>query len=818
MAAHALTPDQLALLTDARALRPPDGAAADAPAIVGQDRAHDAVAFGLAMRHPGHHLYVMGPPGSGKRSLVRGAIAAGLAGPPRPRSDWVYVHNFEQAHQPLALQLPAGQGTRLAQDMRALVDELQATLPAAFESEEYVAALERLNLEFKERTERGLIAVGDEAHGRGLLMLRTPAGFTFVPRRTDLPPGREEVMPEETFAALPVAERERLQQAIAELQDKLLHALRATLRLRKEHADRLRTLNRSTAKLAVDHAVDEVLARHAGLPAVARYLESVRDALIDHADAFRTREDGGAAEGGGAGGKDGGGELARYEVNLLVDAGHDGEPVFEADLPNAQNLLGRVDHVAHFGTLLTDFRYIKPGLLHRANGGFLLVDALKLLQQPLAWPVLKRALLRREVRIESPAELYGLVSTVQLEPQPIPLDVKVVLFGAREIAALLQQHDPEFDELFRVVADLDDDLPRDDDHARALARTLHAQALAAGLLPPDAGALARLLDHAARRSGDARRLSAEVRPLLDLLHEADHHARAAGQAAVDAPALQRAIQARRARRARVDDRLRDAMLRGRLIVDTTGIRVGQVNGLAAYTVGDETFGMPARITATSRLGEGQVIDIQRETRLGGPVHAKGVLILASFVAARFSRHRHHALAASLVFEQTYGLVEGDSASLAELVALLSSIGELPLRQGLAMTGSVDQFGQVQPVGAVNEKLEAFFDLCAARGLDGTQGVLLPARNADQLMLRDDVVDAVRAGRFAVHAVDTVDDALALLGGLPAGDPDRPGDDTANGRIARCLAEFSALRRGEPRRPRRGPPRREPPGRDHEPRR
>lgn len=798
MTARLLSPDQLVLLTDAAALRPPGGALDRGPAIVGQARAQQAVALGLAMRHPGHHLFVMGPPGSGKRSLVRGAIAAGLGGQAAARSDWVYVHNFEQAHQPLALQLAAGRGTQLRADLRALIDELRTTIPAAFDSEEYAAALGRLNQEFKERTERGLIAVGDAAHGRGLLMLRTPAGFTFVPRRTDLPPGQEEVMAEEAFHALPEAERQRLQQAIEELQDQLVHALRATLRLRKEHADRLRTLNRATAQLAVDHAADELLARYADLPPVAQHLQAVRTALIEHADALRPRDDGSPP--------DTAAELARYEVNLLVDAGHDGQPVVEADLPSTQNLLGRVDHVAQFGTLVTDFRYIKPGLLHRANGGYLLVDALKLLQQPLAWPVLKRALLRREVRIESPAELYGLVSTVQLEPQPIPLDVKVVLVGARDVAALLQAHDPEFDELFRIVADLDDDLPRRADTERALAGTLRAQAHEAGLLPPDDAALARLLDHAARRSGDARRLSAEVRPLLDLLHEADHQARAAGRGELGAAEVLQAIEARRTRRARIDDRLRDAMLRGRLIVDTAGRCVGQVNGLAAYTVGDETFGMVTRITATSRLGEGQVIDIQRETRLSGPVHARGVLILGSFLAARFSRHRSHAITASLVFEQTYGLVEGDSASLAELVALLSSIGELPLHQGLAMTGSVDQFGQVQPVGAVNEKLEAFFDLCAARGLDGHQGVLLPARNADQLMLRAEVVDAVRAGRFAVHAVDTVDDALALLSGLPAGDPDRPGDDTANGRIARRLAEFSALRRGEPRRPRRGPKR------------
>lgn len=796
MTARQLPADELASLCDPASLAIDADAGADQAVIVGQDRARSAIEFGIAMRHPGYHLFVMGPPGAGKRALVRRAIAAHLAHDGGPRSDWVYVNNFEHAHQPVALQLAAGRGAQLRQDMRALVEELRATIPAAFESEEYVAAVERLNIDFKERTERGLLAVGSEAHGRGVLMMRTPAGFTFVPRKRG-EPGRDEVMSSEEFEALPPADRERLQQTIAELQDKLLHALRATMRLRKEHADLMRALNRSTAELAVGHGLEELLQRYADVPAVGRYLEAVRAALIDNADAFRPHDEGGPSDPAGA--------LAPYEVNLLVDAGgQDGAPIVEADLPSTQNLLGRVDHVAQFGTLVTDFRFIKPGLLHRANGGYLLIDAIKLLQQPLAWPVLKRALLRREVRIESPAELFGLVSTVQLEPQPIPLDVKVVLVGEREICQLLQAHDPEFDELFRVVADLGDDMPRGTGTQRALARTLHAQALEVGLLPPDAPALARLLDQAARRSGDAQRLSAGVRHLLDLLHEADHHARAAQRDHVDAGDVQQAIAARRARSARVDERLREAMQRGLLNIATGGRRIGQVNGLAAYAVGDETFGVPTRITATTRLGEGQVVDIQRETRMSGPVHAKGVLILSSFLAARFSRHRAHPVAGSLVFEQTYGLVEGDSASLAELVALLSSIGDLPLRQDLALTGSVDQFGQVQPVGAVNEKIEAFFDLCAARGLDGQQGVLLPAANAPQLMLRSDVVEAARQGRFAVHAVDTVDDALELLTGLPAGDADRPRDDTANGRIARRLAEFSALRRGEPRFARRKP--------------
>jgi len=788
MAARKLSPGELAVHCDAATLRLDDAPVAAPAEIVGQERARAAVEFGIAMRHSGYHLYVMGPPGSGKRSLVRQTIDTHLARDGAQRSDWVYVNNFEAPHRPIALQLAPGRGAQLRDHMRALVEELRSTIPAAFESEEYAAELERLNTDFKERAEHGLLEVSSEAQKQGLLMIRTPVGFTFAPQKGS------EVMSPQDFEALPQAERERLQAAVQQLQERLLQVLRESMRLRKEHADRLRSLNRSTTQLAVDHAVDETRAHYAGLAEVEAYLEAVRAAVIDNADAFRTRED---ADANAAAAR--AGELARYEVNLVVDAGgSDGTPVVDADLPSMQNLVGRVDHIAQFGMLVTDFRHIKAGLLHRANGGYLLVDALKLLSQPFAWNALKRALLAHEIRIESMAEMLSMVSTMQLEPQPIPLALKVVLVGGRDLCHWLQAADPEFDQLFRVVADLGDDLPREAGTQQALARTLATQLRDAGLLPPSTEALARLIDHGARCSGDATRLSASVRRLLDVALEADHLARSADQMQLQAAHIAAAIAARRERAGRVDERLRQAMLRDILAIDTQGTAVGQVNGLAAYEVSGESFGAPSRISATTRLGDGQVVDIQRETRMGGPVHAKGVLILSSFLAARYSRFQPHAIVASLVFEQTYGLVEGDSASLAELLALLSSIADLPLRQDLAVTGSVDQFGNVQAVGAVNEKVEGFFDLCAARGLDGSQGAVLPHSNAAMLMLRDDVVAAVAAGCFSLFAVRTVDEALELFTGLPSGDPALTGDDSVNGRIAQRLREFSSLRRGEPR--------------------
>jgi predicted ATP-dependent protease len=757
VSARTLRADELAIRCDPASLDGADAppSPADGSDIVGQERARGALALGLAMRAPGWHVFVAGPSGSGRRSLIRRTIAAHVARDGAVRDDWVYVADFARPHAPIALRLPAGRGAALRDGMRALVDELRTTVPAVFESEEYAAEVQRLEIAFKEGSERGLQEVGEAAHEQGLVMLRTPAGFTFAPRAGD------DVMTPDAFAKLDAAERERLQRSMEALQERLLHALR-----------------------------DE-LARWADLPAVLAHLQAVRAAILDDADAFRPREDGEGPQPSDA--------LARYEVNLLVDAAAgDAGPVVEADHPTVQDLVGRVDHVAQFGMLLTDFRHVKPGTLHRANGGWLLVDALKLLQQPLAWPVLKRALLRREIRTEPMSELLGLVSTVQLEPQPIPLSIKVVLFGEREVCELLRENDPEFGELFRIVADMEDDLPRDAATQRALARTLAGQARDATLLPVAPAALARLVDHGSRLAGDATRIDAGIRRLLDVLHEADAAARAAGRDRIGAADVERAVADRRERARRVDARMRDATLRGLIAVDTSGARAGQVNGLAAWRIGDETFGHPTRITASVRLGDGQVVDIQRETQLGGPIHTKGVMILASFLSARFARLRPLAIHASLVFEQTYGPVEGDSASLAELVALMTAIADVPVRQALALTGSVDQFGGVQAVGAVDDKVEGFFDLCAARGLDGTHGAIVPESNAGLLMLRDDVVEAVRAGRFAVHAVRTVDDALELLTGMPAGEPGIARDDTVNGRIALRLREAAALRRGDPR--------------------
>ena len=491
--------------------------------------------------------------------------------------------------------------------------------------------------------------------------------------------------------------------------------------------------------------------------------------------------------------------MQRYLVNLLVANPADGtRPVVYEDHPTLQNLVGRIDHLVHMGTLVSNFTLIRAGALHRANGGFLVLDAMKLLSQPFAWEGLKRALKSGRLRIESLSELIGVTGSVQLEPEPMALELKLILIGERLIYYLLGQYDPEFAALFRINADMESEIARTPDNTAAYARLIATLARRAGLPPLSAPAMSRLIEHAARLAGDAERLSTRTQPIDDRLREAAHFATAgAGAARIEREHVDAALRAHRHRHERIRLHYQQEILRGQWLVDTAGSHVGQVNGLAVVPLGDDSFAHPVRITATVRVGEGEVIDIEREVKLGGPIHSKGVLILSAFMAARFGWTMPLSLKASLVFEQSYGGVEGDSASLAELTALLSALSGVPIRQALAVTGSVNQFGVVQPVGGINDKIEGFFDICAARGLSGEQGVLIPRPNVCHLMLREEVIDAVRAGRFNIWAVADVDEALELLTGLPAGTPAADGtmpEDSVNGRAIAGLQKLAQLRR------------------------
>ncbi|MGA1327478.1 MAG: Lon protease family protein [Rubrivivax sp.] len=762
----------------------------------GQDRAVQALRLALAVPGAGYNPFVLGTPGVDRHAVVRRLLQAHARSRPAPL-DWCYVYNFAEPNRPRVLRLPPGVGLRLREAMRGFVGELSKAVTAALDSEEYRSRLDAIQKEAKSREDGALQALGDRAAAQGVALLRTPQGFAFAPMRKGAP------MPAQDFEKLDPAERERLRLVIEDSGAQLQRLLHELPRQRREMQQRVRDATRDAMGQAAGHLVDELKSGFATQPKVVDFLEEVRRDIVEAGEQLRAQP--------GAGGDEdeptrfsGDLLLHRYQVNLLVGRGADGDaahddhaPVRECEHPSYANLVGRIDHIAHLGTLLTNFTLIRPGALHRANGGVLMLDAVKVLAEPMAWAGLKRALKSARVVIESLPQALGWVNTLPLEPEPVPLDIKIVLFGQREHHGLLQALDPEFNELFKIAADFEDDVARGPAQVRQLAHALAATARAQQLRPLDRAAVARVIDHAARLAEDGARLSTHTRTLADLLHEADAQAAWAGHAVVTCEDVAQAQAARVRRADRVRERLQDALMRQTLLVATEGRHVGQVNGLAVTQVGAFRFGHPVRLTATVRLGDGDLVDIERESTLGGPIHSKGVMILAACLAARHGRTAPLSLSASLVFEQSYGPVEGDSASLAELCALLSALSGLPLRQALAVTGSINQFGRVQAVGGIHEKIEGYFDLCRERGLDGNHGVIIPRANVQHLMLRDDVVEAAAQSRFHVWPVDDADEAIALLTGVPAGTPDTRGavaEGTVHHHVAQTLQAMSRRRR------------------------
>lgn len=786
-APNPLTPDELRRCCD-RASLPFETTDEIEPLeeAIGQSRAAEAVRFGIGIASQGYNLFAIGPAEMGKDTMVRAFIEERAAGARVP-DDVVYVNDFSAPQRPRALLLPAGRGQALKREVLQLVEELRTALPAAFESEEFANRKQVIEAELKDRHEKLVVDLRKRAQERSVAVLRTPMGFAIAPVK-----GGEVLSPEE-FERLPEDERKALAQRMEATQGELQELLEMSPKLEKEVRARVKALIRDVAVSAVGHLLEDVKKRYADLSAVASWLEALQQDVLENVEDFikpqEAAADAALAELGVLGRRD---RFRRYGVNVIVDHGATrGAPVVYEDHPTLQNLVGRIEHLSQFGALTTDFNLIKAGALHRANGGYLVIDARNLLLQAYAWEGLKRALRAREIRIESLGQLLSLASTVTLEPEPIRLDVKVVLLGERHLYYLIEQLDPELRALFKVVVDFEDDAARTPEADLLYARFVAQVTRREGLRPFDRSAVAAVIERGARLAGDAERLSAHMGELAALFREADYWAGTAGRATVSAEDVERAIAEDERRSGRVRDRVLDEIRKGTFLIDTRGAKVGQVNGLSVLSLGRSSFGRPSRITARARLGKGEVIDIEREVQLGGPIHSKGVMILAGFLAARYAPDHPLSLSATIVFEQSYGMVEGDSASSAELYAILSSLAELPLSQSLAVTGSVNQHGEVQAIGGVNEKIEGFFEVCRAAGLTGDQGVLIPASNVRHLMLSKEVVEAVRAGQFRVIPVKTIDEGIEILSGVPAGERDAAGAFPAgsvNGRVeARLIA-------------------------------
>lgn len=733
---------------------------------IGQDRALGALRMAAEMRHSDFNAFVLGNPGSGRRRMTRAILAEAAMNRPRP-ADWVYVNNFDAPDKPVAIELPPGMATKFRKAMEELIDELANDIPALFDSEDYQTRRRSIEQSYTEEHEAEMSRVFEQARARDVAILRTPMGFTVVGTRDG------EVMTPEKYRNLSEDEQAAIDAAVDETEQELAAALKAVPGREKQHRRDVEDLNYAMATGGVDVAIRTLRESFSGIQAVTDYLDAVRGDLIENAEIFLVREDG--AEAGpfpvATTRHYAKPRFQRYAVNVVVAQEGDGEngaPVIEEDLPTLANLIGRIEYASEMGALVTNFTMIKPGALHRANGGFLILDARQILSEPFAWDALKRCLRTHEIAIYSPAERLSLISTVSLAPDPVPLDVRVILLGERIFYYLLAALDPDFAHLFKLEADFNDHITTDSDGSGAYAAMIAEIARDGGLRPLDPPAMARIFNESHRMTGDAERLSLSLDHLSDLLREADFWSGSEGHDVIGAEAVEKAVAEREFRAGRLRELGAEAILRETLMIDTDGVRVGQINALSVLEIGGTRFGRPSRLTARTRLGTGKVVDIERETELGGPIHSKGMLILQGYLAAAYATDAPMSLWASLVFEQSYGGVDGDSASAAELLAIISSLSDVPIDQSLAITGSVNQFGDIQAIGGVNEKIEGFFDICAARGLTGRQGVLIPAANVKHLSLRRRVIEAVEAGQFRILPMRTIADGIEALTGTVAG--------------------------------------------------
>jgi lon-related putative ATP-dependent protease len=767
--------------------------------IIGQPRALEALQFGLGIRDHTFHIYVAGSPGTGRTTAVQTFLEE-LARQQATPDDWCYVNNFTDSYRPRACRLPPGQGRELATDMDRLIERARQEIPTAFESDEYTNQAEAIRGELDSQRESLFTQLSQEAQQAGFLIQPSPMGLLIVPIVDGQP------MSDQAFMALPEAAREEIRRRRRTIEDRIKDTMKEVRRLEREAGEKVEKLDAEVALFVVGGLLEDLLEKYAGFPDVETFLKEVRDDITRNVGQFRTP----------SGAQQPVALLApwmeelpfrKYQVNVVVDNSHSqGAPVIIELNPTYNNLFGRMEKETQFGALYTDFTLIKAGSLHQANGGYLVMPIEEVLRNLFTWDGLKRALRNREIAMEETGERLGFVTTKSLRPTPIPLDVKVMLIGTPLLYHLLYALDEDFNELFKVKAHFDTRMDRTPENLQDYVAFMCTLCEKENLRHLDRDAVARLVEYGSRMCEDQQKLSTHFAALADVIREASYRAGQANASHITGAHVRQAIEAKIYRSNLIEERIREMIARGTLLIDTDGTAVGQVNGLSVVSLGDYAFGRPSRISVSVGLGRAGVVDIEREAKLGGPIHSKGVMILGGYLAQKYAQDKPLSLSARLVFEQSYEGVEGDSASSTELYALLSALSGLPIRQAIAVTGSVNQRGEIQAIGGVNEKIEGFFDVCRVKGLTGHQGVMIPAANEQHLMLREDVVEAVRQGRFHVWLVRTVDEGIELLTGVPAGTRDPAGqfpEGTVNARVdqrlramAEALQEFG--NEGQPR--------------------
>jgi len=751
--------------------------------IVGQHRAQSALTFGVAMKAPGYNIFVMGEPGTGRLSMISHYLSAYAEQQESP-SSYAYVDNFDNSREPVAIELPSGEGHEFAKDIEKLIDNILATFPAAFESPSYQQKKTAIERRFNQRYNAAVDLVDNKARAMNVALYRDSETITFLPIRDN------KALDEEQFTLLPQEEREAFHQHTEELEEFLGDVLLELPQWRRALVEELRQLDNDTIKLALEPLFAELNTKYQSVDDVITYLAEIEknlsNTIIDFLMPSRAQD---ARES----------TIRRqllveqYLPNILVDCKHEnkGAPVIYEPHPTYQNLFGRIEYVSDQGTLVTNYRRICPGSLHLANGGYLILDAEKILTYPFVWEGLKRALKGSKIEIESPYSELG-INTITLKPEVIPLNVKVILVGSRDIYYLLEELDSEFNEMFRVLADFDDHIKRTPDHITQFTQLMITHAKDAGARPLTNAALIRLIEHSCRLAENQNRLSGHVNNCLEIIAEANLLANQTKASNIDKKEIELALAAREQRNGRIAEAVLEEMLEGTILIDTDGLAIGKVNGLTVMDIGGSSFGAPARITTTVHPGSRGIVDIEREVELGQAIHSKGVMILTGYLGHCYAQQFPLAISASIAMEQSYGHIDGDSASLAELCCLISALTRIPIQQGFALTGSINQYGEVQAIGGVNEKIEGFFRLCAARGLTGKQGVIIPTSNKPNLMLKQEVIDAVEQGLFAIYTVSKVDETLTLLMGQESGTMNADGEYPENSINFKAVARLKEI--------------------------
>jgi predicted ATP-dependent protease len=753
---------------------------------IGQANALEAVDFGVNIKQDGYNLFAMGASGSGKHSAVISFLQSKINDKESP-SDWCYVNNFKNHQKPITIELPAGMGTKFKDDIAELIELVKVILPTVFESNSYRNENEAINQKYVNEQSNIFIELQEEAKKHDVSMKTT-----YVDRVTFVPIIDGKILSTEEFNAITGKKKEEITKKMSDFERIVKDRLHKVTELNKTLQKDLKALDKKTTKKAIESIIDEVRRKYEDNEKIGTYLDHLQDDMIKHAKDFISKPDNAGippfmqefyAP-----------SFTRYKVNLFISHDKDAHtPIIYEDNPIHQNLIGKIEHVSQVGTLITDFSMIRPGALHKANGGYLLLDARKILMNPFSYEGLKRALQAKEVRIESLAQQYSMISTTSLEPEAIPINVKVVLIGERMLYYLLYHYDPDFKELFKVSADFEDEMPRSDENIQLYARMIGTISKQNSLRPLTPEAVARVVEQSSRDVSHSLKFSTHLRTLSDLLKEADYYSKENEHKSIEKKDIEKALNSQIQRMNRIQMKLYEQIDEGTIMINLEGNVVGQINALSYISIGAHNFGIPSRITARTRIGKGDIIDIERKVELGGPIHSKGVMILSSYLGSRYAKNMPLSLWASLVFEQSYGMIEGDSASSTELYAILSSITELPIKQNIAVMGSVNQFGEIQPIGGVNEKIEGFFDICMRRDAKASYGVIIPHTNIKHLMLKEEVLKAVKDKKFSIYAVKSIDEGISILTGVEAGKENKKGKyptKSVNGLVVARLEELS----------------------------